>query len=100
MLDKIKNTPTFYKNGFRRVKCPYCKKFVGKKGKNVLTTKLTDKAAQLCKCYHCKQVFLLLPPTKITKSNGEKTIKWGPELNSTLTTDLTDTDVHDTISLQ
>jgi hypothetical protein len=91
-----KNTPTFYKDGKRRVKCPHCHKYVGFKGGRVLETKLSDKKIRNCRCCHCKGIFILYPPVKTTDENGYRVIKWGPNLSYT-TADLTDREIEDTI---
>jgi len=93
---KIKHTPTFKDDGYRRVKCPHCNKFVGFKGKKVLVTRLTDKSYRPCRCCHCKGVFILYPPLKTTDDKGMRVIKWGAELSHT-TADLTDSEITDTI---
>jgi hypothetical protein len=94
----LKNTPTFYKDGKRRIKCPWCKKFVGKKKGNVLTTKLDHKTYRAYNCCHCRKEFIVYPPQKGLNDKGEKIIKWGPDLMHT-TADLTDDEFEDTINL-
>jgi len=91
-----KDTPTFYKDGARRVKCPHCNKYVAKKGKGALLTKLTHKTYRPCTCCHCKGKFILYPPLKTTDGRGHKIIKWGPN-RSDVTADLTEDEFEDTI---
>lgn len=93
-----KDTLTFWKNGARRVKCPYCHKYVGRKGKNVLLTKLDHKTYRACTCCHCGEKFIVYPPVKTTDENGVRIIKWGPDLLYT-TADLTEKEFEDTIPM-
>lgn len=95
---KTKDTPTFWQDGKRRVLCPWCGKYVGRKGGNVLTTKLDHKTYRPCNCCHCGKQFIVYPPQKGVNSTGEKIIKWGPALMYT-TDDLTEKEFEDTIDL-
>jgi len=98
-----KESPTFYKDGYRRIKCPYCGKIVGKKDRKVLETKLTHSTTRRCQCCHCKKEFLLTPPLKGMYSINNKIqpgIKWGPEEASTVTTDLTELKKCGTVPLE
>jgi hypothetical protein len=88
-----KNTPTFYQHGKRRVKCSNkkCSSYIAKKSW-ALYTRLSDNKIRPTKCPHCGHEALLSPPKKIN-INGEKKIQHG--LQSTLTTDYTDSNLTD-----
>lgn len=91
-----KETPAFYKDGFRRVECPHCHHCVGKANGGVLITRLTTKTERAYECCHCKGVFIVYPPLKTTDKDGLRIIKWGPNLAHT-TADLTDSEISATV---
>ena len=91
-----RETPTFYQDGFRRVKCPHCRKYVGKADGQVLVTRLTTKTERAYECCHCKGIFIVYPPLKTTDKDELRIIKWGPNLAHT-TADLTAKEIGATV---
>lgn len=93
-----KDTPTFWKDGKRRVKCPHCGRFLGRKGGSVIETRLTDNKDKFYRCFSCNNFFIVQPPKKELNEKREKIIKWGTDRMYT-TADLTENDYDDTILL-
>ena len=98
MKFKSKNTPTFWKDGKRRVRCPNpsCGKYLARKDDEGIVTRLTENRTRIYKCYYCFEKFIVYPPKKELNEKGEKVIVWGANAMST-TADLTDVDVDDTM---
>jgi len=96
-----KHTPTFYRNGKRRVRCPnpLCGKYLARKDKGAVFQYLTQKDGKIYRCYHCGIDFFLPPPEKNVADphgSGVIGITWGAN-GSEWTADLTLKDVEVTI---
>ncbi len=96
-----KQTPIFYEDGKRRVKCPnpQCGKYLARKNKGAVFQYLTQKDGKVYRCYFCNQDFFLPPPERnVPDPNGSGVIgiRWGAN-GSKWTPDLTVKDVELTI---
>lgn len=78
-MDNKKDTPTFWKDGKRRIRCPHCSCFLGRKGGDVIITRLTDNKNKFYRCFACNEFFIVQPPIKGKNEKGEKVIKWGAD---------------------
>jgi hypothetical protein len=96
-MNKEKDTPTFCKDGKRRIKCPSCGHLLGRKDGDVIYTRLTDNKFKFYECCFCYEKFQVFPPSKELNEKGDRIIRWGANAMFT-TADLTDDDLETIIS--
>lgn len=86
------STPTFYKDGKRRIKCPAC-------GRYLMDTYLGEKKDRIKKCANCGSFLKLKPPLKfhgVVDGKEDDWIAFGPN-QGMFTADLTESDYDVTI---
>lgn len=81
-----KNTPTFGKDGKRRIKCRNCRRVFGSRDGGAIYSYLTDNKAKLLKCPECKYEGYYAAP--IPDPDDPFRLYWGADehgLNGTTT---------------